>query len=75
MSEVMLTKNKSQISILNDKGARMDPCGTLSEISNSLLNEEPTSSVKWSDPGHFLKAQGKFIFSFLCTLFLHIFDT
>ena len=32
------------------------------------------SSVKWSDPGHFLKAQGKVIFSFLCTLFLHIFD-
>ena len=34
-----------------------------------------TSSVKWSDPGHFPKAQGKFIFSFPCTLFLHIFDT
>ena len=32
------------------------------------------SSVKWSDPGHFLKAQGKFIFSFSCTLFLHICD-
>ena len=27
------------------------------------------SSVKWSDPGQFLKAQGKFIFSFPCTLF------
>ena len=34
-----------------------------------------SSSVKWSDPGHFLKAQGKFIFSFPYTLFLHIFDT
>ena len=30
------------------------------------------SSVKWSDPVHFLKAQGKFIFSFPCTFFLHI---
>ena len=27
------------------------------------------SSVKWSDPGHFLEAQDKFIFSFPCTLF------
>ena len=27
------------------------------------------SSVKWSDAEHFLKAQGKFIFSFPCTLF------
>ena len=34
-----------------------------------------TSSVKWSDPGLLLKAQGKFIFSFPGTLFLHIFDT
>ena len=27
------------------------------------------SSGKWSYPGHFLKAQGKFLMSFLCTLF------
>ena len=27
------------------------------------------SSVKWSDPGHFLRAQGKLIFLFPCTLF------
>ena len=33
------------------------------------------SCEKWSDPVHFLKAQGKFVFSFPCTLFLHIFDT
>ena len=33
------------------------------------------SSVKWSDPVHFLKSQGKFSLSFPCTLFLHIFDT
>ena len=33
------------------------------------------SSVKWSDPGHFLESQGKFFLSFPCTLFLHIFDT
>ena len=33
------------------------------------------SIVKWSDPGHFLKAQGKFSFSFLCILFLQISDT
>ena len=32
------------------------------------------SSGKWSDPGHFLKSQGKFFLSFPCTLFLHIFD-
>ena len=32
------------------------------------------SSVKWSDPGHFLESQGKFFLSFPCTLFLHIFD-
>ena len=30
------------------------------------------SSVKWSDPGHFLKAQGKFIFSFPCTLYIFL---
>ena len=33
------------------------------------------SSGKWSDPAHFLKAQGKVFLSFLCALFLHIFDT
>ena len=33
------------------------------------------SSVKWSNPGHFPKAQGKFIFSLLCTLFFYIFLT
>ena len=33
------------------------------------------SSLKWSDPGQLLKAQGKFIFSFPCTLFFHIFLT
>ena len=27
------------------------------------------SSVKWSDPGHFFRAQGKFFLSSLCTLF------
>ena len=37
---------------------------------DSLCN----SSVKWSDPGHFLESQGKFFLSFLCALFLHIFD-
>ena len=33
------------------------------------------STVKVSDPGHFLKSQGKIVLSFPCTLFLHIFDT
>ena len=33
------------------------------------------SSLKWSDQGHFLKTQGKFIFSFPCTLFFYIFLT
>ena len=27
------------------------------------------SSVKWSDPEHFLKSRGKFFLSFPCTLF------
>ena len=33
------------------------------------------SSVKWSDLAHSKKTQGKSIFSFPCTFFLHIFDT
>ena len=33
------------------------------------------SSGKQSDLGHFLKAQGKVVPPFPCTLFLHIFDT
>ena len=37
--------------------------------SNGHIYNHSISSVKWSDPGHFLKAQGKFIFSFPCTLF------
>ena len=36
---------------------------------------EMKSSIKWSDPGHFLESQGKFFLSFPCTFFLHIFDT
>ena len=36
-------------------------------------HEAPISSVKWSVPGHFLKAQGKFIFPFPCTLFFTYF--
>ena len=43
-------------------------------LHNYLSDNFNQSSVKWSDPGQFLKAQGKFIFSFPCTLFLHIFD-
>ena len=31
------------------------------------------SSVKWSDPGHFLESQGKFFLSFPCTLFFTYF--
>ena len=31
--------------------------------------EQFRSSVKRSDPGQFLKSQGKFFFSFPCTLF------
>ena len=33
------------------------------------------SSVIWTDLAHSKKAQGKSIFSFPYTLFLHIFDT
>ena len=32
------------------------------------------SSVKWNDPGLFLKSQVNFFLLFPCTLFLHIFD-
>ena len=35
------------------------------------INIKGDSSVKWSDSGHFPKPQGKLIFSFPCTLFLH----
>ena len=42
-------------------------------FSNSI--SPIVSSVKWSDPGHFPKAQGKFILSFPCTLFFYIFLT
>ena len=45
------------------------------DMSGILTASLHTSGVKWRDPGHFLKAQGKFIFSFPCALFLHIFDT
>ena len=38
-------------------------------------SQQDLSSVKWINPGHFPKAQGKFIFLFPYTLFLHIFDT
>ena len=31
-------------------------------IKPFFLHDQRISSVKWSDPGHFLKAQGKFIF-------------
>ena len=45
-------------------------------LMNSFTESQDwKSSVKWSDPRHFLKAQGKFSFSFPCILFLHIFDT
>ena len=45
----------------------------IEDIRTSLNDLE--SSVKWSDPVHFLKSQGNFFWSFPCTLFLHIFDT
>ena len=38
------------------------------------LLSKMNSSVKWSDPGHFLESQGKFFSSFPCTLFFHVFD-
>ena len=43
------------------------------KVAKKLLTRLQVSSVKWSDPGHFLKAQGKFIFSFPCTLFFTYF--
>ena len=41
---------------------------------SDLANSSNVRSGKWSDPGHFLKSQGKFFLSFPCSLFLHIFD-
>ena len=38
-------------------------------ICLNCISKSRGSSVKWSDPAHFLKSQGKFIFSFPCTLF------
>ena len=49
-----------------DANPFLDSCEIFFDISKN--------SVKWSDPGHFLKSQGKFFFSFPCNLFLHIFD-
>ena len=45
------------------------------EELNDRAERVQKSSGKWSNPGHLSKAQGKFFLSFLCTLFLHIFDT
>ena len=47
--------------------------GIMTNMGKSRLAKVIFSSGKWSDPGHFLKAQGKFFFSFPCTPFLHIF--
>ena len=44
-------------------------------VNVATIDTDVVSSVKWSDPGHFLKSQGKSFLSFPCTLFLHIFDT
>ena len=46
--------------------------GITDKVSASLAF---MSSLKWSNPGHFFRAQGKFSLSFPCALFLHIFDT
>ena len=45
---------------------------TLKKLSGN--NTALMSSVKSSDPGHFLKSPGKFFLSFPCTSFLHIMD-
>ena len=45
-------------------------------LASTRGTQKTPQTVRWPCKlGHFLKAQGKFIFSFLCTLFLHIFDT
>ena len=50
-------------------------CDRIKYLLSEKSGIKDSSSVKRSDLAHFLKAQGKFIFSFPCTLFLHIFDT
>ena len=49
------------------------PCNCLSRANINIERRGwVISSVKWSDPGHFLESQGKFFLSFPCTLFLDI---
>ena len=36
-----MEKNKSLINILNEKGPRIEPCGTTVLISQQELNDEP----------------------------------
>ena len=45
ISELILIKNQLHISLLNSSGPSIDLWGTPHEISNSLLNEEPTSTL------------------------------
>ena len=48
---------------------------THSKICWQFADQLFGSSVKLSDPGHFLKSQGKLFLSFPCTPFYIFFDT
>ena len=43
-------------------------------ICDKLTSAVSDSSLKWSDPVHFLKSGGKFFFVISMYPFLHIFD-
>ena len=45
------------------------PWWVINQDSKSIQEKINKSSVKWSGPGHFFRAHGKFFLSFLCALF------
>ena len=64
---------RGEIEILTGLQVQKPPLSTNSGRFYRIFSPEKIvlSSVFWSDPGHFLKSQGKFFLSFLCTLFSH----
>ena len=52
---------------------KQDICMDIDMVN--VMNKNYKSSLKWSDPGRFLKCQGKFFFVISMYPFLHIFDT
>ena len=59
---------KRLFAIFNFKSSQMK-CQWLSRFWGKFKIIVDISSVKWSDPGHFLKSQGNLFLWFPCTLF------